>query len=85
MEDKQALTSGKHTIEFAFTYDGPGIGKGGTGVLKFDGKEVANHRVPAHHPVAGRRRRVLRHRGGAARDDAVQVRMGTFAVAIFIL
>ena len=29
-----ALTPGKHTIVFDFTYDGPGFGKGGTGVLR---------------------------------------------------
>ena len=37
-----ALKPGKHTIVFDFKYDGPGLGKGGTGVLKVDGKEVAN-------------------------------------------
>ena len=26
-----ALSAGKHTVEFVFTYDGPGLGKGGTG------------------------------------------------------
>jgi hypothetical protein len=28
------------------TYDGPGIGKGGTGVLKVDGKDFANWKIP---------------------------------------
>ena len=37
-----ALAPGKHTIVFDFTYDGPGFGKGGNGVLKVDDKEVAN-------------------------------------------
>ncbi len=37
---KQALTPGKHTIVFDFKYDGPGVGKGGTGVLKADGKTI---------------------------------------------
>src|SRR5262249_15239283 len=32
----QALTPGKHTIVFDFSYDGPGAAKGGTGVLKVD-------------------------------------------------
>jgi hypothetical protein len=41
-----ALTPGKHTIVFDFTYDGPGVAKGGTGVLKVDGKEVDNHKQP---------------------------------------
>jgi hypothetical protein len=41
-----ALAPGKHTIVFDFTYDGPGIAKGGTGVLKVNGKEVANLKIP---------------------------------------
>ena len=45
-EGQQALTPGKHTIVFDFTYGGPGFGKGGTGVLKVDGKEVANQKIP---------------------------------------
>ena len=45
-EGQEALTPGKHTIVFDFTYDGPGFGKGGTGVLKVDGREVANMKVP---------------------------------------
>ena len=44
-EGKDALTPGKHTVEFEFTYDGPGIAKGGTGVLKVDGKEVASKKM----------------------------------------
>src|SRR5262249_19823032 len=36
---------GKHTIEFDFKYDGGGIGKGGTGVLRVDGKQVAQGRI----------------------------------------
>ena len=40
------LRPGKHTIVFDFTYDGPGVGKGGTGVLKVDGKEVASKKIP---------------------------------------
>jgi len=45
-EGPEALTPGKHTIEFDFKYDGPGFGKGGTGVLSVDGKEVANNTIP---------------------------------------
>jgi arylsulfatase len=45
-----ALSPGKHTIVFDFKYDGPGPGKGGTGVLSVDGKEVdkkqLEHTVP---------------------------------------
>ena len=45
-EGQQALMPGKHTIVFDFTYDGPGFGKGGTGVLRVDDKEVASKKVP---------------------------------------
>ena len=45
-----ALKPGKHTIVFDFKYDGPGFGKGGTGVLSVDGKEIdrktVKHTVP---------------------------------------
>jgi arylsulfatase A-like enzyme len=51
-EGSDTLTPGKHTLEFDFKYDGlgmgtlafgspSGIGRGGTGVLKVDGKTVA--------------------------------------------
>jgi arylsulfatase A-like enzyme len=40
-EGKQPLSAGKHTIVFDYTYDGPGVAKGGSGVMKVDGKEVA--------------------------------------------
>ena len=45
-EGKDALTPGKHTIVFDFKYDGPGFGKGGTGVLKVDDKEAATSKIP---------------------------------------
>jgi len=32
-EGSQALTPGKHTIVFNFAYAGPGMAKGGTGVV----------------------------------------------------
>ena len=55
-EGTEALAPGKHTLEFDFKYDGlgpgtmafgdySGIGRGGTGVLKVDGKEVANQKM----------------------------------------
>jgi arylsulfatase len=47
----QALTPGKHTVLFDFKYDGPGMGKGGTGVLSVDGKEVARKTVPHTIPA----------------------------------
>jgi arylsulfatase A-like enzyme len=45
-EGPAALTPGKHTIVFDFTYNGPGFGKGGAGVLKVDGTDVASKQVP---------------------------------------
>jgi arylsulfatase len=42
---KEALSSGKHTVRFEFGYDGGGVGKGGTGTLFVDGKEVAKGRI----------------------------------------
>lgn len=50
------IAPGKHTLEFDFKYDGlglgtmafnsySGIGQGGTGVLKVDGKEVASQKM----------------------------------------
>jgi hypothetical protein len=45
-----SLKAGRHTIVFDFKYDGPGPGKGGTGVLSVDGKELARktiaHTIP---------------------------------------
>jgi arylsulfatase len=40
----EALSPGKHTISFDYKYDGPGIAKGGTGVLSVDGKVVATEK-----------------------------------------
>ena len=45
------LKPGKHTLVFAFTSDGPGLGKGGTGVLSVDGKEVAKKSMENTIPV----------------------------------
>ena len=55
-EGPEALAPGKHTLEFDFKYDGlgfgtlafasvSGIGRGGTGVLKVDGKDVATQKM----------------------------------------
>ena len=55
-EGPEALAPGKHTLEFDFKYDGlgmgtlafnnlSGIGRGGTGVLKVDGKVVATQKM----------------------------------------
>jgi arylsulfatase len=60
-EGPDILAAGRHTLEFAFKYDGlgmgtlafnsmSGIGRGGTGILTVDGKEVARqtmeHTIP---------------------------------------
>lgn len=47
---KNPLAPGKHTVVFDFAYDGGGVGKGGTGTLSVDGKEVAKGRVEATMP-----------------------------------
>jgi arylsulfatase len=48
--EQPPLTAGKHTIVFDFKYDGPGIAKGGTGVLKVDGNDVRTLQVPKTVP-----------------------------------
>jgi hypothetical protein len=45
-EGQEALSPGKHTIAFDFQYDGPGFGKGGTGILRVDNNEVAKQTMP---------------------------------------
>lgn len=61
-EGKDALTPGKHTVEFDFKYDGlgngtlayndsSGIGKGGTGTLRVDGIDVDTQKMKATLPV----------------------------------
>ena len=45
------LEPGKHTIVFDFKPDGPGLGKGGTGVLSVDGKEVARNTMDHTTPI----------------------------------
>ena len=41
-----ALPPGRHKVVFDFAYEGPGMGKGGTGVLRVDGKEVSTRDIP---------------------------------------
>ncbi len=61
-EGAEALSPGKHIVEFDFKYDGlgvgtlafnnmSGLGKGGTGVLKVDGKEVQSITMPHTLPM----------------------------------
>ena len=46
-----ALSAGKHTIVFDFKSDGPGLGKGGTGVLSVDGTEVSRKSMEHTTPI----------------------------------
>ena len=50
-EGADALTPGKHTIVFDFKSEGPGLGKGGTGVLYVDSKEVARNSLEHTTPI----------------------------------
>jgi arylsulfatase len=45
------LGGGKHTITFSFKYNGPGFGKGGTGILTVDGKEVDKKSMENSTPI----------------------------------
>jgi arylsulfatase A-like enzyme len=50
-QGKEALAPGRHVLEFDWNYDGPGLGKGGTGTLKVDGKVVDSRRMSKSLPV----------------------------------
>ena len=61
-EGADALTPGKHIVEFEFKYDGlgpgtlaynnfSGVGRGGTGTLKVDGKAVATQTMEKTLPM----------------------------------
>jgi arylsulfatase len=61
-EGDEPLVPGRHTVEFAFAYDGlgagtlafndfSGIGQGGTGTLRVDGKDVATKRMERTLPM----------------------------------
>ena len=61
-EGTEALTAGKHTLEFDFKYEGlgfatlafnshSGLGRPGTGVLKVDGKVVSTQKMERTIPV----------------------------------
>ena len=39
------LAPGKHRVVFDFKYDGPGLAKGGTGVLSVDGHELSKKTI----------------------------------------
>jgi hypothetical protein len=42
----QPISAGNHVVRFNFKYDGGGIGKGATGTLFVDGKQVAQGQIP---------------------------------------
>lgn len=46
-----ALGEGKHVVKFDYTPQEPGLGKGGTGVLYVDGKEVARKSMKHSTPI----------------------------------
>ena len=45
------LKPGTHTIVFDFKSEAPGLGKGGTGILTVDGKEVAKNSMEHTTPI----------------------------------
>ena len=45
------LEPGRHTVVFQWTPESPGLGKGGTGVLSVDGKEVARNTMEHSTPI----------------------------------
>jgi arylsulfatase len=61
-EGSDALSPGRHTVEFDFKYDGigagtleynnfSGLGQSGTGTLRVDGKDVATKKMPKTLPI----------------------------------
>jgi arylsulfatase len=61
-EGSEALSPGKHVVEFDFTYDGigagtlafnnfSGVGKGGTGTLRVDGKDIQTQEMKETLPM----------------------------------
>jgi arylsulfatase len=51
VDSEVKLAPGKHTLHFDFKYDGPGMGKGGTGTLTVDGKQVAQTKIERTIPI----------------------------------
>jgi arylsulfatase len=51
IESPQVLSPGKHTLVFDFKYDGGGMGKGGTGTLSADGKQIAQGKIERTVPI----------------------------------
>ncbi len=46
----EAIPAGKTTIRYEFAYDGPGLGKGGTGTILVNGKKVAEGKITRTQP-----------------------------------
>ncbi len=44
------LPAGKATVRYEFAYDGPGLGKGGTGTILVNGKKVAEGKIKRTQP-----------------------------------
>ena len=47
----EALPAGKVTIRYEFTYDGGGLGKGGTGTIFVNGEKVAEGKIDRTQPI----------------------------------
>ena len=71
-EGPEALAPGKHTLVFDFKYDGPGFGKGGTGVSDRGRQGSGQQEDPAHHSVPPDDGRDLRRRRGHAHGGGRQ-------------
>ena len=48
---KPSVPAGKATIRYEFAYDGSGLGKGGTGTIFVNGKQVAEGRIDQTQPI----------------------------------
>ncbi len=49
---EKTLSPGKHNIVFDFIYDGPGMAKGGTGIIRVDDVETARQKFDHTIPIA---------------------------------
>ena len=52
VEGTTVLSPGRHTVEFAFKSDGPGLGKGGTGTITVDGAVAGRGTFPHTIPFS---------------------------------
>ena len=79
VEGTEAIPAGDHQVRMEFTYDGGGVGKGGTVTLYIDGDAVGDgpHRADRGVPVL-RRRDVRRRRRVRLAGDAPTTRVKQF-------